>query len=72
MRRSARFRERSCWDPSARWRVRSSDLRQGPRSRIPGEFGGPHRDRGFGMQHNRASENPQPKSLERRNKLRRK
>lgn len=50
----ARYRVPSCWDRSARWRVRSSDTPQDPRSRAPGESSGPHRDLAQGMQHNRA------------------
>jgi hypothetical protein len=56
MLRWARSRGRSSWDLWARWRVRSLDIPQGPRSRIPGDWGGPHRDLGRGVLHNPALE----------------
>jgi hypothetical protein len=39
MPRWARCRGQWCWDRSARWQARSSDIRQGLRSRVHGAFG---------------------------------
>jgi len=47
----ARCRARWCWDRSGRWRARSSDIRRAPRSRIPGEQGGPPRAPAPGGRH---------------------
>jgi hypothetical protein len=46
----ARYQARSFWGLWARWRVRLLDIRQGPRSRIPGELGIRRRDLAAGAQ----------------------